>query len=224
MFKIKLLVVEDVLVTALGIEQSVSSYEKIILQKTINRSEEVIPYLKNNDIDIVLLDMRLNGNDNEGLEIINEIDELNLPVGVILHTAYQLESYISCFCSTSIKKKGFVLKDASMNEKPISEIIEIVHYSGYYVSQSISKVITNQLMAKDKKRNKYDLTEREIEVLDLTEQGYRDEEIGERLNLSKSTVKGYKVKIRDKIDPEKKLSEKLTLAGIKRFIDMNLKL
>jgi DNA-binding NarL/FixJ family response regulator len=97
---------------------------------------------------------------------------------------------------------GYLIKDSKVLE--VKEAIDVVMEKDYYYNDFLLKImrkgLTNNTKSQKKPKlsNSEELTEREIEVLDLICQQYTTQEIGEKLFLSKRTIEGYRKKLLEK--------------------------
>jgi len=91
--------------------------------------------------------------------------------------------------------KGFVLKTSKFNE--LEDAIKEISLGGNYFSSDLLRKIILKYQP-EKVVPKTNLNERDKEILEFTCKGLTSEEIGERLNLSPGTIKGYKSKLLEK--------------------------
>jgi len=91
--------------------------------------------------------------------------------------------------------KGIILKNSDIKELELA--IQSVYQGGNYFSSNIlQRIIVKQDIITP---NTYDLTKREIEVINLICKSLTVEEIAKELCLSPETIKGHKSKIFQKI-------------------------
>jgi len=105
---------------------------------------------------------------------------------------YSEEEYYFKMINAGVK--GFLIKDSTINE--VREAIRIVANGGNYFSQEI----LYKLIKKGPELNKNDetLSERETEILTLICRGESNQEIADKLFLSKRTVDKHRANILDK--------------------------
>ncbi|MEX0362226.1 MAG: LuxR C-terminal-related transcriptional regulator, partial [Allomuricauda sp.] len=112
---------------------------------------------------------------------------------------------------------GYLLKDTGKTE--FVKAIHVVHEGGKYFSGDISNVLVNNLFGSPKKMdsknpkkkqdNPFDLTNKELQVLELVLAGYTNKEISEKLQNSKRTIETHrfnlmkKMKVKNLIDLSK---------------------
>jgi DNA-binding NarL/FixJ family response regulator len=97
---------------------------------------------------------------------------------------------------------GYLLKDAEPEE--VEKAIRIVKEGEVYFNDTVSKVMfrkaTNKSVRSSKVFNyKVDLSERELEVLNLICEGLTNAQIAEEISLSQRTVEGYRLRMLNKL-------------------------
>ena len=93
--------------------------------------------------------------------------------------------------------KGFLLKNTNLQE--VKTAIDTVMSGGNYFSQELMQnLLRNYKLTKGQKETESELSEREIEILLLISEGLSNQEIGDRLFISKRTVEKHRANILDK--------------------------
>lgn len=93
--------------------------------------------------------------------------------------------------------KGFLLKNSDMPE--VIEAIETVMNGDHYFSKELLlNIVKNLRKSKDGNWKAIDLSEREMEILELICKGFSNQEIGEKLFLSKRTIDKHRANILEK--------------------------
>jgi DNA-binding NarL/FixJ family response regulator len=93
--------------------------------------------------------------------------------------------------------KGFLLKNSDMTE--VIEAIETVIKGDHYFSKELLlNIVKNLRKSKDGNWKAIDLSEREMEILELICKGNSNQEIGEKLFLSKRTIDKHRANILEK--------------------------
>lgn len=91
---------------------------------------------------------------------------------------------------------GFIGQNATSGE--YSAAVEAVMEGGNFFSENLTDVLFQVRSASIGKKNAYDLTNRELEVLSLLASGYCNKEIANKHNLSVRTVETHRLSIRRK--------------------------
>lgn len=152
--------------------------------------EELLTGLRDNPIDIVLLDLEMPVMD--GMEAIGRIKQEHPDVKVIVLSTHNKEQFILRAMDSGAA--GYMLKSADTDE--IESAIRSVRESGYYYSDRVSHVMLHGLVTKQKVKPTFQevdpLSERELEVLRAICQGLTNTEIAGKLFISPRTVEGHR--------------------------------
>ncbi|HKJ46876.1 MAG TPA: response regulator transcription factor [Balneolales bacterium] len=158
-------------------------------------SEEAYPIIKKVKPDLVIVDISLPGL--SGLELIklllNEVTDLKIMVLSRHDESIYAERVIRAGA------KAYLMKH--MAGDLIIEAIEHVMNGGIYVSENMNEKLLRS-MTDNEDEHKYrlsKLSDRELEIFDLTGRGMTNKEIAERLFLSVKTVESYRTRIRVKL-------------------------
>jgi len=168
--------------------------------------------------DILIIDIRM-----PELGGIETVERLNAKgksnTKCIILSMHDSEEYI--LKSVQAGANGYLLKDTGKAE--FVKAIHMVQEGGKYFSGDISNVLVNNLFSSDKKTNQslskvnkntpFDLTNKELQVLELVLAGYTNKEISEKLQNSKRTIETHrfnlmkKMEVKNLIDLSKKASK-----------------
>ena len=152
--------------------------------------EELLQGLRNNPVDIVLLDLEMPEMD--GMEAMKLIRRDHPEVKVIVLSMHGEEKFIVHLME--LGANGYVVKTAEPDE--IENAVRAVATSGYHFSEMVGRVMLQGLVNKEKLRPTFNeveaLTEREQEVLRLICQELTTTEIAGKLFLSPRTVEGHR--------------------------------
>ncbi|MAO17564.1 MAG: DNA-binding response regulator, partial [Muricauda sp.] len=168
--------------------------------------------------DILIIDIRM-----PELGGIETVERLNAKgksnTKCIILSMHDSEEYI--LKSVQAGANGYLLKDTGKAE--FVKAIHMVQEGGKYFSGDISNVLVNNLFSSDKKTNQssskankstpFDLTNKELQVLELVLAGYTNKEISEKLQNSKRTIETHrfnlmkKMEVKNLIDLSKKANK-----------------
>ncbi len=143
--------------------------------------ENGIPEILSQNPDIVLMDIDLPGM--SGIEGIQQIrkDDQNITILMLtIHT--ESDVIFNCLCAGA---NGYLVKGIAPTQLLAS--IEEAYNGGAPMSPSIA----SKVVAFFHRSQNHSLTERELEVLKLLTEGENYSTIGEKLFISKNTVKGH---------------------------------
>lgn len=167
--------------------------------------------------DILIIDIRM-----PELGGIETVEKLNAKddskTKSIILSMHDSEEYI--LKSVQAGANGYLLKDTGKSE--FVKAIHMVQEGGKYFSGDISNVLVNNLFSSDKKvknaskeekNNPFELTNKELRVLELILAGYTNKEISEKLENSKRTIETHrfnlmkKMEVKNLIDLSKKANK-----------------
>jgi DNA-binding NarL/FixJ family response regulator len=153
---------------------------------------EVIELARRVQLDVILMDLQMSGLN--GVEAIRRLKAENPELKIIILTTFATDEYI--FEGIRAGAKGYLLKDVPKEE--LCRAIRLVNQGQSMIQPTITARLFDLLAQGGPKTGDIPLTERELEVLKLIAHGDRNKEIGVKLSISESTVKGYVASILQK--------------------------
>ena len=190
---IKICIADNHPVVINGIKSYFEANSNIEIVATNSNLEDLTNTIQNKSVDIVLLDIEL-----EGVSSIKNIKELlkQFPTSkFILFTSVSEKMYAPTAIKAGIS--GYLLKTVSLKELE-SAIIKV--YQGVVIfSDEVRKSI--DLLSKGKKDRLYKkLSTREVEVLRYLNEGKKNKEVAEILELDEKTISTYKLRLLAKLN------------------------
>jgi DNA-binding NarL/FixJ family response regulator len=141
--------------------------------------------------DVVLMDIDLPGE--SGIKGVFKIKESYPQAAIIMYTVFEDdEKLFQCLCAGA---NGYLLKKTPPS-KLIDAIGEVIE-GGAPMSPSIARKVLNSFQ--HGKTNRYDLSVREVEVLNLLTKGYSTKMIAAELNISFDTARYHLKNIYNKL-------------------------
>lgn len=179
---------------------------------------EAIEMVNKNTPDLLIIDIRMPRM--TGIEAVEKLSAQNSPVKCIILSMHDSEEYI--LKSVKAGALGYLLKDTGKTE--FIKAIHTVRDGGKYYSGDISNVLVNNLLGSTTKideapknitstSNQFDLTNKELQVLELVLSGLTNKQISEKLQNSKRTVETHrfnlmrKMEVKNLIDLSKKAQQ-----------------
>ncbi|MGJ8736076.1 response regulator transcription factor [Zobellia laminariae] len=179
---------------------------------------EAIEMVNKNSPDLLIIDIRMPRM--TGIEAVEKLNAQNSPVKCIILSMHDSEEYI--LKSVKAGALGYLLKDTGKTE--FIKAIHAVRDGGKYYSGDISNVLVNNLLSSSSKTtettvkaaptsNEFDLTNKELQVLELVLSGLTNKQISEKLQNSKRTVETHrfnlmrKMEVKNLIDLSKKAQQ-----------------
>ncbi len=188
---IKVLIVDDHQLMIEGLKSLLEDEEDIAFVAGANSMAEMLKFLENHSIDVVLMD--INMPEGSGIEATEKVKSLYPSIKVIALTMHDDISVITKMVKAGAS--GYILKRTNMNE--VIEALRIVHHNGRYLSNNTQQIIMDNLGTSEnpsdvKEESKPTLSSREIEVLNLVAKEYSNEQIAEKLFISERTVEAHR--------------------------------
>ncbi|MGD8252594.1 MAG: response regulator transcription factor [Desulfobacterales bacterium] len=158
---------------------------------------EAIRMAGKTDPDLILIDLSMPKMN--GLEAIRELKRQNPSTRVLVMTGYATEEYV--FSALNSGADGYFLKEGSREEllQAVSNVLDGKRYICPGVSE---QVIEGYLHGRSvlKPKTAWDtLTPRELEILKLVAEGYKNREIAEALFISIKTVEKHRANLMAKL-------------------------
>lgn len=182
--EISVVLIDDHPVVRSGLRAVLDAQPDVTVVGEAGSVAEAIALLAECVPDVAVCDLRLGDGDADGVEVIRATDR---PV-VILSTYDRPRDVRSCLEAGA---RGYVVKDA-----PIHTIVEALHAvaaGGTYVQSSLAATLIAPASPAP------DLTQREVEVLELLATGASNKEISKQLFISQATTKTHLVHIFSKL-------------------------
>jgi DNA-binding NarL/FixJ family response regulator len=199
MDKTKILLVDDHQIVRDGIKRILIDEENIKLVGSVGGGKEALDFISCSQVDIVIADLSMPGM--SGIELTERLKTQYPEVKVLILSMFNNEEYI--VSAIKAGAKGYLPKQDSTTEILLEAIRTIKNGDEFY-SPSVSKIVMKSFVSNFKGAGvndvakKHQLTSREKEILKLYVEGYTNNEIAEKLNLSVFTIKTHKNNIMQK--------------------------
>ncbi|MGB7393943.1 MAG: response regulator transcription factor [Pricia sp.] len=188
-----------------GIRSLLESESDLEVIGEASNGKEAIAMVKKKTPDLLIIDIRMPNM--TGIEAVAQLNKNGSPVKSIILSMHDSEEYI--LQSVSAGAKGYLLKDTGKPE--FIKAIHTVRDGGKYYSGDISNVLVNNLLNPSAKTteppktneagdNPFDLTNKELQVLELVLSGLTNNQISERLQNSKRTIETHRFNLMRKMD------------------------
>ena len=201
--RIKVFHLEDYKIMRDGIRFLLSQDNEIMVVGEAKKGDELIELLPHTEIDVLLLDIYLDGmEDNRTMDgfTICEYVHTHFPdIKVVAHSVYDDADRVAKIMNAGAK--GFVSKKAGYEE--LLEAIKVVQSGKKYICKETSKKLKNinEFLAGivDTLRAEKDIfSHREKNVLDLLGKGYSTKDIAKELFITEKTVETHRKNMVDK--------------------------
>ena len=135
--------------------------------------------------EVVIMDIDMPGVD--GIEGLRIIKERSPKTHIVMHTVFEDdERLFKCLCSGA---NGYILKNTSF--VTLLEAIDNVLHGGAPLSPTIAKKVLQSFQVPANGRLKYNLSEREAEILKYLVKGYSYKMIAGTCSISMDTVRAH---------------------------------
>jgi two-component system invasion response regulator UvrY len=157
-------------------------------------AEEAIDYAKTYGPNIIMLDVnlpRMNGL--EATSVLTKISPASRILGISMHTQ-------PTYAKQMIRNGayGYITKNSPRQE--MIHALKEVYAERKYICNEIRNILSEQLMADNHEKGINDLSQRQIEVIDLLKKGYSSKEIASALFISTKTFEVHRYNILKKLN------------------------
>lgn len=190
MTDIKIAILDDHPIVVEGLKQLLSAQKDFRVVGSFSRGETALAFLAENEVDLILLDVSIPGEN--GMDLCQEIKKIN-PLIVVLMLSNRSERSI-IMQSIQYGASGYLLKNASI-ELLIRSIREAFN-GGIVFCEDVKAIISKSAASELEDFPK--LTKREKEILKLVAEGKTSVLIARELSLSSLTVHTHRKNIMNK--------------------------
>ncbi len=194
---IKLGLVDDHNLFREGIKSILKKITDFSLVLEAVSGNDLLKKLNDSTPDVILLDLEME--DMNGVDATLKLKELYPEIKIIILTMHKEERMTSYLME--IGANGYLLKDT--NQQELEEAIRSVYEKGIYFNPFVSEALLKGLKNKSHKPpgigKNYQLTSRELEVMELIAKECTTAEIAEQLFLSVRTVEGHRKNLISKL-------------------------
>ena len=188
--KIRVLIVDDHPMVCEGLTSMLTTPEVEVVE-VAHTGKSALEKIKRLKPDVTLMDIRMP--DLSGIDVLQEVRQMNLTTRVIMITTYRNISYL--LKALAAGASGFILKDISREE--LLKTVQTVASGARFVDHQFLQGVLRDLDVPNYQQTELNpeiietLTPREMDVLKLIVEGLSNKAIAEVLVISPTTVKGY---------------------------------
>jgi len=200
---IRVMLVDDQAMIRSGLQMILEAEPDLQVIAEADSGQEAIRIAGRDKPDVILMDIRMPGMD--GLTATQEILEANPSARIIILTTFDVDDYV--YRSLRIGASGFLLKNAPADD--LVHAVRVVAGGEAMLAPAVTKRVIEEFGRQPEPSpavtSMANLTDRELEVLQLVAAGMSNAEIGEALFVSETTVKTHvsrmltKLGLRDRV-------------------------
>lgn len=197
---IKILLAEDHLVVRNGIKLLLDTQENISVIGEADNGVQVLDIIQSGNVpDIILTDINMDVIN--GIELLKRLSYEYPSIRIIILSMLNTSPYV--LEAFNKGAKGYLVKNVSYEELLFG--INHVYRGGRYLCEELAMLLIENFNEKPIINNQaeqfikdFDISDRELEILQLISDGLTNVEIAEKLFLSKRTVEGHRQNLIDK--------------------------
>lgn len=190
----KILIADDHAIVRKGLVQILQEEFPLAEITEVTNGNEAIDRLNKQIWDVILLDISMPGRN--GIETLKQIRASNIKTPVLMLSMHSEEQYAVRVLKAGAS--GFLSKQ-SANEELLIAIRKVL--SGRkYITASVAEKLAESIGENDEKPAHENLSDREMQVLQLIASGKTVSEIAEEISLSVNTISTYRARILEKIN------------------------
>ncbi len=200
---IEIVLADDHALVRDGIRALLEEEQDLDVVAEVSNGLEALDVVAQKAPDLLIIDIRMP--QMGGIEAVEKLNlQKNLKTKCIILSMHDSEEYI--LKSVKAGASGYLLKDTDKTE--FIKAIHTVQNGGKYFSGDVSDVLVNNLFAskedvvveKSEDEIPFDLTKKELKVLELILEGYTNKEISEKLQNSKRTIETHRFNLMKKME------------------------
>lgn len=180
-----------------GLKQIFRAYDWISISGEANETAELLQLLPLVKCDVILteIDFKQKG---EGLEACRTITELYPGKQVIFFTFRK----DNCAVVSAMRAgaRAYIAKDSATNDI-VDQVKAVCKGRGFFLGETIPKYVFSEALEQQQgsKQRPFQLTEREIEIIECLALGLSTKQTAEKLCINPSTVDSHKEHIKEKL-------------------------
>ena len=206
--RVRLLLVEDLMLTRTGFRALLESSEEVEVIGEAANGREAIKQARKLNPDLILMDVAMP--ELNGIEAARQIRDAQPDIRIIMVSMHTDRQYI--FESLRAGASGYVPKDSAFAE--LLEAIRSVMAGSTYLSPPLTSIVMDDYVRRAKSKQETSdldkLSSREREVLQLIAEGKPSSEVAQILHISIRTVDTHRHNIMEKLEIH-------SIAGLTKF-------
>ncbi len=196
MANVKIMLVDDHKIIRDGIKSMLDDRPEFEIVAEADSAEKAVELCEQMVVDLVLMDINMPGTG--GITGTRKIKENNPEIKILALTMMKEDEHIRQMIQAGAS--GYILKNSGSDElfEAITAVIDGKHYFSSDATYSIMMDLVESGGQRKPTGDPTDLTDRELEVLELISYEHTNQEIAEKLNISVRTVDAHRRNILQK--------------------------
>lgn len=191
---IKILIADDHAIVRRGLVQILQEEFPLAKITEVDNGNDAIDMVDQQIWDIILLDISMPGRN--GIETLKQIKTNSIKAPVLMLSMHSEEQYAIRVLKAGAS--GFLSKLSATDELLIA--VHKVLSGRKYITASVAEKLAESLGENENKSTHENLSDREMQVLQLIASGKTVSEIAEEISLSVNTISTYRARILEKLN------------------------
>lgn len=192
----RILLVDDHPIVRHGLAQLIEQQPGLTVKAQAGTAPGALELAINETFDLAVLDVSLEGV--SGIELVKQIRERGVEIPILMMSMHDEMFYAERALRAGAQ--GYVMK-----QRATEDIVNAIHRvlnGEIYLSAEMSEQLLRRAVdgGQVEKTGPSQLSDRELEVLNLLGQGVSTKEIADRLHLSIKTIESYRANLKRKLD------------------------
>jgi DNA-binding NarL/FixJ family response regulator len=191
---IRIAIVDDHEVVINGLRSMLSAHSDLEVVYTTTQGHELMNYLADNKVDVVLMDIQMP--EISGIDLCKMTLKQHPGLRIIAFSSFDDTHYIRQILRNGAS--GYVLKNT--DQKTLVTAIRNVMDGEEYIDETIKKILLHESIT-GQRRSMFEipLTKREKEILKLIAEEHTNQQIADQLFISLRTVETHRLNITQKL-------------------------
>ncbi len=191
-----IIIADDHAVVRTGLQLIIDETNDMRVSGEASNGHELTALIVNNDYDLLIMDASMPGKD--GIELLQDVKKIKPRLPVIVFTMNNDEN----FAIRMIKAGAAAFINKETDTDNILQAIRTVLGGKRYFSQAQAEMLAELVSLPDNfaQLPHQKLTDREFQIMFLLASGYKNNEIANKLNVSKNTIANHRTAILKKMN------------------------
>jgi len=192
---LKIIIADDHPLLVDGVRRVLEEMQDVAVSEPVGNGRQLLIRLRESAMDMVLLDLHMPQLD--GLETLRILQKEFPRLKVLVFTNYDQPKLLRE--ARHLGARGYLSKSCTSQE--MKEAVRTVEEGGtWFPEESVAAADDSPSLFVNDFMKKYQITQREVEIIRKIAQGYTTKEIGEQLYVSEFTVNAHRRNICRKLD------------------------